>query len=310
MLGTEIPPWLHITPETFTSAMRAGAGLGAELRGQDIQQRGQDLAASEAHDRLSLAYAQLQSQEERQAEAMQAKMALAHATLTARQEQMDLMNAFRERDMQRKEEAAKMLDESRTKSLAVSADHYRDMMKAKEDNLALQQKHLEETIQHHTENERMRQQIINNTQARHQLTQLDEFDLRNKQRRLDNAHKALNAAQTSEDPAAIAAATKELNEAKGDYEGFRQKFNTPEPIPDKGSEILAPSPWVKASMGMQGAPTEDLTPSTVGQPQPPASSGKRISVVHPDGSTGTIPEEQRDAAKAAGYTIPDDASNN
>ena len=64
-LGT----WNEITPATYQRAMEAGT------------------AAGEARDRLSLAYAQLQSQEQRAAEQAQAKLTLAHATLEARQQQ-------------------------------------------------------------------------------------------------------------------------------------------------------------------------------------------------------------------------------
>lgn len=82
---------------SLMGSLEAGAQLGTQLRGQDI-------AANEAKDRLSLAYAQLQSQEERAAEQAQAKLNLAHATLLARQQQQDLMAGYREQALKQQAE--------------------------------------------------------------------------------------------------------------------------------------------------------------------------------------------------------------
>lgn len=127
---------------SLMGSIEAGAQLGTQLRGQDI-------AAGEARDRLSLAYAQLQSQEERAAEQAQAKLNLAHATLQARQQQQDLMASFRdralqqqaERDQERAVQGAQMMDirEKRLKDL----DLYRaSLEKQREKASAMQEKNL------------------------------------------------------------------------------------------------------------------------------------------------------------------------
>lgn len=105
-----LPPWLNISPDTFLSAIRSGAGVGAQIREQDIQQ-------AEAGDRLRLAYAQLASQEQRSAEQTQAKLELAHATLSARERQMDLMAQFRQQALDQAQQRASDLNDYRSNML-------------------------------------------------------------------------------------------------------------------------------------------------------------------------------------------------
>jgi hypothetical protein len=108
---TGLGPWNDITPQTYQTAIQSGAQLGTTLRGQDI-------AAGESRDRLSLAYAQLQSQEERAAEQAQAKLTLAHATLQAKQEQQDLMMGYREQALKQQAQRDQELAQSRAASMA------------------------------------------------------------------------------------------------------------------------------------------------------------------------------------------------
>lgn len=92
-MALQLPPWLDANPANIINALHAGAMIGN-------QRRAQDLASSEARDRLQLAYAQLASQEERASQAAQAKLDLARATMEARQQQFDLMNQYRQSQVQ------------------------------------------------------------------------------------------------------------------------------------------------------------------------------------------------------------------
>lgn len=123
-----LPPWLQVTPETYQGAMRSGSALGAQLRGQDIAQ-------GEARDRLGLAYAQLQSQEERASEQAQAKLQLAHAQLTARQQQSELMASFRERALEQAQQRQDELAQYRAAGLAEKQKSGAEMMDLRERRL-------------------------------------------------------------------------------------------------------------------------------------------------------------------------------
>ncbi len=114
---------------SLMGSLEAGAQLGTQLRGQDI-------AANEAKDRLSLAYAQLQSQEERAAEQAQAKLTLAHATLQARQEQQDLMAGYREQALKQQEERTQNLAAQSAANLAEKQKSGVEMMDLRERRLA------------------------------------------------------------------------------------------------------------------------------------------------------------------------------
>ncbi len=114
---------------SLMGSLEAGAQLGTTLRGQDI-------SANEAKDRLSLAYAQLQSQEERAAEQAQAKLTLAHATLQARQEQQDLMAGYREQALKQQEERNQNLAAQSAANLAEKQKSGVEMMDLRERRLA------------------------------------------------------------------------------------------------------------------------------------------------------------------------------
>lgn len=82
-----VAPWL--IPPDFIGAMRAGAQAG-------LEQRGQDIGASEAADRLKLAYDQLASEEQQRAKETQSRMDLAKASLALRGHQMDMLGQYRQ----------------------------------------------------------------------------------------------------------------------------------------------------------------------------------------------------------------------
>ena len=85
-------PWN--TPPNFLAAMSGGASAGLQLRGQDITARGQDIAAGEAADRLSLAYQQLASEEQSRAQAAREKMDIATAANAIKAQQIDMLNRW------------------------------------------------------------------------------------------------------------------------------------------------------------------------------------------------------------------------
>ncbi len=90
-------PWN--APPNFLQAMSAGASAGAQLRGQDIAQ-------SEAGDRLQLAYTQLASEEKQRNEAAKARLAAATAAMQFRQEQLSLLDRYRQDTLKQREELA------------------------------------------------------------------------------------------------------------------------------------------------------------------------------------------------------------
>ncbi len=114
---------------SLIGSLQAGAALGTQLRGQDI-------AANEAKDRLSLAYAQLQSQEERAAEQAQAKLTLAQATMAARQQQQDLMAGYREQALKQQQEHSQNLAAQAAANLDYKQQSGAQMMDLRERRLA------------------------------------------------------------------------------------------------------------------------------------------------------------------------------
>lgn len=116
-----IPPWLN--PPDFVGASRAGAALGLEGRGQDIQ-------VAEAGDRLKLAYDQLEAQEKRDAVQEAAKLALAHATLQMKKDQMTALDRYRQQNI----EAQNLRAQDR---LSLSAQRLEDLNKYRSDTEAL-----------------------------------------------------------------------------------------------------------------------------------------------------------------------------
>lgn len=82
-----IAPWLH--PINFVAAAQAGAASGLGIRRANQE-------ATEAADRLQLAYDSLASNERRSNEATQERMAVAKASLALRGQQMDAVRAYHE----------------------------------------------------------------------------------------------------------------------------------------------------------------------------------------------------------------------
>lgn len=82
-----IAPWLH--PINFVAAAQAGAASGLGIRRANQE-------ATEAADRLQLAYEQLASNERRSNEATRERMAVAKASLALRGQQMDAVRAYHE----------------------------------------------------------------------------------------------------------------------------------------------------------------------------------------------------------------------
>lgn len=91
-LAAPFPPWLDVTPQTYTGAMGAGARIGLEARSEDIRQQ-------QAADRLQLAYEQLAAKEEMANQALEGKMNLASSNLELRDKAMELNAAIRGRGL-------------------------------------------------------------------------------------------------------------------------------------------------------------------------------------------------------------------
>ena len=92
----EIAPWLQFTPDFFTGQMRAGTAAGTALRGQD-------LASSEAADRLRLAYNSLAEKEQMAGEVAKAKQQQAQAAMELRSAQLQGLQDYREQQQAAKE---------------------------------------------------------------------------------------------------------------------------------------------------------------------------------------------------------------
>lgn len=84
-LAAPFPPWLNISPETFTGAMSAGGRLGVMALAQNVKEQ-------QAADRLQLAYDQLAQKEQAAGEALQGKLRLGEMAIDARQKQLDIAN--------------------------------------------------------------------------------------------------------------------------------------------------------------------------------------------------------------------------
>lgn len=82
-----LPPWIY--PQSPLQAIEAGANVGLQLRGQDIAQ-------SEAGDRLKLAYAQLSQEENARNQAAKARMEMANATMALKSQQLTLLDKYRQ----------------------------------------------------------------------------------------------------------------------------------------------------------------------------------------------------------------------
>lgn len=80
-------PWN--APPNFVGAMSAGASAGTALRGQDI-------AESEAGDRLTLAYQQLAAEERQRTEMAKQRMQAASAAMQLKQQQLSLLDQYRQ----------------------------------------------------------------------------------------------------------------------------------------------------------------------------------------------------------------------
>lgn len=104
-----VAPWL--IPPDFVGAMRAGAQLG-------LEQRQQDIAQSEAADRLRLAYDQLASEEQQRARETQSRMDLAKASLALRGQQMDATQAYRAGLLENAQKRMQDLADYRDKEMA------------------------------------------------------------------------------------------------------------------------------------------------------------------------------------------------
>ena len=121
-----IPPWLQ--PQDFVGAARSGAGLGLQRRGQDIEQ-------AQATDRLTLAYNQLQAQEDRAAEQAQQKMQIASMALEQRQALADQALAFKEAQLN-----------NRANTDAMLAQFHQGELQNAADKLAAREAHLNEPL--------------------------------------------------------------------------------------------------------------------------------------------------------------------
>jgi len=109
MLG----PWN--SPPNFLGAMSSGASAG-------LQARGQDIAQSEAADRLSLAYNQLAAEEAARSEAAQQRLQLANNANLLKAQQMNMMEQWRQSQVAQQAAAADALDKYRTGQLQLGRD--------------------------------------------------------------------------------------------------------------------------------------------------------------------------------------------
>jgi hypothetical protein len=218
-----IPPWLD-DREGLMGAVRAGASLGATLRGQDIAQ-------NEAKDRLSLAYAQLAAENDRADQAANAKLELAHSALDAKAQQNELLNSFRERALQQQEERSQQLGTYRDamlKQQGEAADLRQQLAKSKMDYYAAGKLiHAGRGIYRYDPKsgsvETLRAPPV-------ELDPLTRFDLQTKAGALRDARRAVSAATASGNDESTKAAHAELDAANKDYLDFRKGIQSQQPL--------------------------------------------------------------------------------
>lgn len=116
MAETDVPPWLHVTPDYFLSAIRTGSEAGLQRRGQDIQQQ-------EAADRLRLAYDQLGAEQQQHSQEAAAKLALAQQAMALRQQ-----NFLQNMDL--REQQAKSLADYRDMQTQLAGQRLGEMQRA------------------------------------------------------------------------------------------------------------------------------------------------------------------------------------
>ena len=86
--------WLN--PPDYMSAIRAGAGLGLQLRQQDLSEAEAERRAQEAADSLRLHYDQLTGLDQRAQQAVAARQQSAAASLALRAEQARMNEAYKQ----------------------------------------------------------------------------------------------------------------------------------------------------------------------------------------------------------------------
>lgn len=106
-----IAPW--IVPPSPMEALQAGSRIGLAARQEDV-------AETQAGDRLRLAYDQLQSQERRATEALKAHMAQQNAAMQLRAQQQQSLDTYRQGMLQSAAERLRMAEERASRALQTS----------------------------------------------------------------------------------------------------------------------------------------------------------------------------------------------
>jgi len=268
---TGLGPWNDVTPQTYQTAIQSGAQLGTTLRGQDI-------AANEAKDRLSLAYAQLQSQEERAAEQAQAKLTLAHATLAAKQQQQDLMMGYREQALQQQAERTKEIAATQAASLAERTRNDKAMMDLRDRRLvdldkyrADLQTQRDKANARAEENMKLREAIATAPKLSPQdqaMMGADVADYKNLQKKIEGI-----------EPSGLISRIVH----RGTDANSEEKADLMQQALDLRRKIASYTPRQR----QLGTPT-GVTPAA--SPTGGAGGGKRVRVVGPNGQKGTVPD--------------------
>ena len=121
-------PWLQGTDAV--GAMRSGAQLGLEARGQDLNEL-------EAGDRLKLAYTHLAQQERDATLLAQSKLAQNNAALQLRAQQSDLMAQFHQQALEQAKERSDALSDQSQARLEATQQHSGDMLDLAQQRLDL-----------------------------------------------------------------------------------------------------------------------------------------------------------------------------
>lgn len=269
----ELAPW--IIPPNYLEAIRSGSAAGLQL-GQMQQNR------ELAQDRLSAAYTQLQERERNQ------------------------------------DYIAQLREQGRQAAIEMQKQHYNDLLSLGQQKLDLQQNQLDQAkdlmgqkldqsaqrldqqarIQDQLQSIREQNLDLKRQQSESKVSEEDKMDYRDALETIRDARKTLASNPSQE---AASKAQKDILDAQNTVRKIRGL--KPLPVPEeegtppdsgKGKAILS------AFMGVPGLVREAYLLAKGAEKAPDASG--RVRVKSPDGKVGTIPSDQLDEAKKAGYT--------
>lgn len=296
-----LAPWISVAAPNFQEAMSAGAqaGLGAARNSLEQQQLQQQALAHAAQ--IGLGYAELASNRSLAAEKLRQAM-----------DQAALLNQIREGNL---EERKRGVDVQQQRADLASGQSAAEKLI-----------HAGSGIYSYNPSTGTIRTLRDATAG---LDPLAKFDLGQAASDLKSARALYNAAIASEDEEKVASAKAGLDAAQQKYDKVRGAIQSPaaaspggpaSPAPvvspgdslsqdmvptTPGSDWLEPAdahtrPMLGASLSAPQSKGNIYMGSAEGEPTPTAV--ERIRVQAPDGSIGTIPADQLDAAKAQGYS--------